>query len=76
MHKVRKVVGIILLAVVASFGAPQAFAGPQETPGIVSPGPQETPGVEGPQETPGALGPQETPGILDAIWGVIITVWP
>ena len=43
MGKSRKLIGIILLTVVASLGVPTALAGPQESPGIV--GPQESPGV-------------------------------
>ncbi len=35
-------IGIVLLAAVASLGVPTAFAGPQESPGVF--GPQESPG--------------------------------
>lgn len=48
MRKFRKLIGIVLLAAVASFGA---LAGPQESPGAL--GPQESPGITGPQESPG-----------------------
>jgi hypothetical protein len=62
MRSLRKLIGIVLLAAVASFGVPAVLAdGPQESPGIV--GPQESPGVFGPQESPGVFGPQESPGI-------------
>jgi hypothetical protein len=55
MSKLRKLIGIVLLAAVASFGVPSVLAdtGAQESPGITSTGPQESPGVVGPQESPG-----------------------
>lgn len=53
MRNLRKLIGIVLLAVVASVGVPAAFAD----------GPQESPGITGPQESPGVVGPQESPGI-------------
>ena len=58
--KLRKLIAVVLMAIVLGVGAPAIFAeGPQETPGIY--GPQETPGkTDGPQETPGSL-------ILDVI---------
>jgi hypothetical protein len=63
MRKLRRLIGIVLLAAIAAFGAPVTFAdGPQESPGITSEGPQESPGVTGPQESPGVTGPQESPG--------------
>lgn len=73
MLKVKKLIAILVLALVVGSGAPQAFAdGPQETPGInatattLSPGPQETPGVEG---------PQETPGIFDSLIDLLGSIW-
>jgi hypothetical protein len=57
MRGLRKLVGIVLLASVASLGVPAVLAD----------GPQESPGVVGPQESPGALGPQESPGITTEI---------
>jgi len=57
MRSLRKLVGIVLLAAVASLGVPAVLAA----------GPQESPGVVGPQESPGAVGPQESPGITTEI---------
>ena len=51
MGSLKKLMGIVLLAVVASIGVPTALAGPQESPGVT--GPQESPGITGPQESPG-----------------------
>lgn len=44
MRKLRKLIGIVLLASIASFGVPAVLAdgGPVESPGIV--GPVESPG--------------------------------
>ena len=55
MRSLRKLIGIVLLAAVASLGVPVALAGPQESPGstALQTGPQESPGVTGPQESPG-----------------------
>lgn len=62
MRSLRKLIGIMLLAAIASVGVPVALAdGPQESPGIT--GPQESPGITGPQESPGVFGPQESPGL-------------
>ncbi len=62
--KVRKLMAVVLMAMVLGVGAPAVFAE----------GPQETPGMCGPQETPGSMagGPQETPGSL--ILDVIVTL--
>ena len=57
MRSLRKLIGIVLLAAVASLGG-QA---------VMADGPQESPGITGPQESPGALGPQESPGITTEI---------
>jgi hypothetical protein len=57
MRSLRKLIGIVLLAAVASFGVPAVLAD----------GPQESPGVVGPQESPGALGPQESPGFTNTV---------
>jgi hypothetical protein len=74
MRKFRKLIGIGLLAAVAAFGVPAAFAdGPQESPGVTSEGPQESPGLMGPQESPGVTGPQESPGITPDVITDIIT---
>lgn len=44
MRGLRKWIGIVLLAAVASLGVPAVRAdGPQESPGVV--GPQESPGI-------------------------------
>ncbi len=42
MLRLRRMIGIVLLAAVASLGVPTALAGPQESPGVC--GPQESPG--------------------------------
>jgi hypothetical protein len=57
MRSLRKLIGIVLLAAVASFGVPAVLAD----------GPQESPGVVGPQESPGAFGPQESPGFTSNV---------
>jgi hypothetical protein len=57
MRGLRKLIGIVLLAAVASFGVPAVLAD----------GPQESPGVAGPQESPGAFGPQESPGFANNV---------
>lgn len=57
MRSLRKLIGIVLLAAVASLGVPAVLAD----------GPQESPGVVGPQESPGAFGPQESPGVTSEI---------
>jgi hypothetical protein len=57
MRSLRKLIGIVLLASVASLGVPAVLAD----------GPQESPGVYGPQESPGLFGPQESPGITNEI---------
>jgi hypothetical protein len=62
MGRLRRLIGIALLAAVATIGVPTVLAdGPQESPGIT--GPQESPGITGPQESPGIMGPQESPGL-------------
>jgi hypothetical protein len=70
MRKIKKLMGICLLALVASLGTPQAFAGDGavETPGITAScgGAVETPGVTA--SSPGAV---ETPGIIS----IIIDFW-
>jgi hypothetical protein len=55
MSKLRKMIGIVLLAAIASLGVPVVLAdtGPVESPGITSDGPVESPGVVGPVESPG-----------------------
>jgi hypothetical protein len=56
MKRMKKLVAIVLMAMVLGVGAPAAFAdGPVETPGVTTSGPVETPGVTtaGPVETPG-----------------------
>jgi hypothetical protein len=57
MRSLRKLIGIVLLAAVASVGVPAVMAD----------GPQESPGITGPQESPGVFGPQESPGITTEI---------
>lgn len=52
MRNLRKLIGIMLLASIASFGVPAvlADAGPVESPGVV--GPVESPGVVDPVISP------------------------
>ena len=54
MSKLRKMIGIVLLAAIASLGVPVVLA---------DTGPVESPGISGPVESPGAVGPVESPGI-------------
>jgi hypothetical protein len=61
MLRLKRFAAIMLLALVASFGAPQAFAGDISCPDIV--GETPTPGYTGPQESPGATGGIEMPGL-------------
>ena len=42
MRRLRRMIGIVLLAAFASLGVQTVLAGPQESPGIC--GPQESPG--------------------------------
>ncbi|MDT4953056.1 MAG: hypothetical protein QOJ02_1194 [Acidobacteriota bacterium] len=66
MRSLRKLIGIVLLAAVASLGGPAVMAdGPQESPGITSL--QKSLSIIGPQESPGVVGPQESPGITTEI---------
>ncbi|MDT5061191.1 MAG: hypothetical protein QOH63_1650 [Acidobacteriota bacterium] len=66
MRCLRKLIGIVLLAAVASVGVPAVMAdGPQESPGITST--QKSLSIVGPQESPGVVGPQESPGITTEI---------
>ena len=61
MKKIKKLMGILLLALVATMGTPQAFGngGAVETPGMTSPGAVETPGLAAP-----IGGAVETPGLV------------
>ena len=62
MRKIKNLMGIILLVLVATLGTPPAFAGAVETPGVTCPGAVETPGLTSP--TDGAV---ETPGIASLL---------
>ena len=62
MRKIKALTAIMMLAMVMSLGAPQAFAGFIPT-GVTADGPTETPGITGPQESPGATGDIGTPGL-------------
>ena len=42
MRRLRRMIGIVLLAAFASLGVQTVLAGPQESPGVC--GPQESPG--------------------------------
>lgn len=60
MRKIKRVTAIIMLAMVATLGAPQAFAGEMGCPGAA--GTQESPGISGTIDTPGIAGDMQTPG--------------
>lgn len=70
MNRMKRLIAVMLLAAVASFGAPAAYAGdgPTEVPGIASSGP-----TSGPTEVPGIVaggsteGPTEVPGITTMV---------
>ena len=62
MLTIKRVAAIILLALMMSFGAPQALAGEISTPGFAD-GPTETPGINGPMDTPQANGEMGCPGV-------------
>lgn len=70
MRKIKTLMGILLLALVATLATPPAFAGDGavETPGLTAPtgGAVETPGLTAP--TGGAV---ETPGLVWIIFGLI-----
>ena len=61
MKKIKKLMGILLLALVATLGTPQAYGADTavETPGITRSVAVETPGLAAP--TGGAV---ETPGLI------------
>jgi hypothetical protein len=62
MLRLKTLTAIMVIAMVMSLGAPQAFAGFMPT-GVTADGPSETPGITGPQESPGATGGIEMPGL-------------
>jgi hypothetical protein len=68
MKKMRKLAGIVLLALVATLGTPQAFAGAVETAGVSSTGPTEVPGVT-------ADGTAESPGITAMILDLLAVLF-
>jgi hypothetical protein len=45
MNRMKRLMAIMLLALVATLGTPQAFAGPGEMVGIAAQAPAETDGV-------------------------------
>jgi hypothetical protein len=57
MKRMKKLIGIMLLALVASLGTPQAFAGPGEVAGQPLAGPTQVSGetADGPGELPGVM---------------------
>lgn len=66
MYRMKKIVAIVLLLLVVSLGAPQAFAsddGPSETPGIVA-------------STNTSDGPSETPGFFETVFNLLSTLIP
>jgi hypothetical protein len=66
MRKIKRLAAIMVLALVATFCAPQAFAGDMAT-GITgdigAPGIIHTPGVAGDMPAPGVNGDMQTPGL-------------
>lgn len=64
MRKLKRLAAIIMLAMVMSLGAPQAFAGTIHT-GVAADGSAESPGyADGVAESPGfADGTAESPGV-------------
>jgi len=77
MRKIKKLMGIILLALVATLCTPPAFAGDGavETPGLACPGTLEAPGAV---ETPGLAtssdGAVETPGIVSILVDLVASL--
>ena len=71
MRKIKKLMGILLLALVVAMSTPPAFAGDGavETPGLTCPGAVETPGLAAP--TDGAV---ETPGLVQIILDLMISL--
>lgn len=45
MNRMKRLMAVILLALVATLGTPQAFAGPGEMVGIAAQGTAESPGI-------------------------------
>ena len=67
MRKIKTLTAIMVMAIVMSFGAPQAFAGFIPT-GFAANGVAESPGYAGPQESPGLTdGTAESPGFAGDI---------
>ncbi len=68
MKRMKKLAGIMLLALVATLGTPQAFAGVSESAGVSSTGPTEVPGVT-------ADGVAESPGITAIILDLLAAMF-
>ena len=67
MRKIKILTAIMVMAMVMSLGAPQAFAGFMPT-GFAADGTAESPGYTGPQESPGLTdGTAESPGFAGEI---------
>ena len=76
MRSLRKLIGVVLLAIVASLWIPAVLAdGPQESPGITSTGPQESPGIISQQEIPGINDPQESSGLMIDLFTYLASVF-
>jgi hypothetical protein len=69
MRKIKKLMGIILLVLVATLCTPPAFAGAVETPGVTCPGAVETPGLASPIN-----GAVETPGIVSILMDIVASL--
>jgi hypothetical protein len=71
MRKIKKLMGILLLALVVALSVSPAFAGDGavETPGLTYPGAVETPGLAAP--TGGAV---ETPGLVSILLDLMISL--
>ena len=65
MLRLKKLVAIMMLALVTSLCAPQAFAGDMSCPGIT--GEMSTPGLNGDIASPGVAGEISTPGVAGEI---------
>lgn len=63
MRKIKTLTAIMVMAMIMSLGAPQAFAGDMAT-GVAADGTAESPGYTGPQESPGITGVAESPGFF------------
>ena len=61
MRAIKRLAAVMVLALLASIGAPQALAGNMDTPGIT--GDIQAPGIKGIMDTPAATGDISFPGL-------------